>query len=83
MANIIKSISSRIVNSKIVTKFLRLGNDDVQEVPQISPPGFDSRPIKDLVGLYVPTQHNGDAVLVGHILPENLTEPGESRAATA
>ena len=79
MANIIKTISTRIVDEIRKVKFLRLGSDDIQEAAQAEPFGFESNPVKDLVGVYIKTEQIGDPVLVGYINPNPDVEAGESR----
>lgn len=79
--NIVKVISTSIENlkSRILIKFLRLGNSDIQERYQLAPSGFDSNPIKDMIAVYSETSEKGKAVIIGYINPDQITQPGESR----
>lgn len=77
--NIVKIISSRIVDSKRLVKFLRLGKNDVQESHQASPFGIDSNPISGLVAVYAPTMENGKPVVIGYINKNQIAGIGETR----
>lgn len=79
MATLIKTISATIKSAKSLVKFYRKGKSDIQETRQMLPFGLDSAPIKNMVGLYMPTENKGESVLVGFILPESVVDPGESR----
>lgn len=79
MANIIKTISTRIEKGIRKVKFLRMGSDDFQEAAQTSPFGFESNPVKDLIGVYIKTEQIGDPVLLGYVNPNPDVEAGESR----
>ena len=77
--NIVKVISTRISESKRLIKFLRLGKSDVQENYEVSPFGFDSNPIKDMVAVYSQTSEIGNSVIIGYINKNQISEIGESR----
>lgn len=77
--NIVKVISTRVVDSFRNIKFLRMGKSDVQETEQIGPHGFDSNPVKDMAAVYAPTLQQGEPVILGYINKKQLDlEPGES-----
>lgn len=79
MIKLIKVISTRFYQSYFMTKFLGMGKDDVQETKTATPYGFDSNPIKDIIGIQVQTTVNGENVVIGFIGKNGKTEPGESR----
>lgn len=79
MIKLIKVISTRFYQSYFMTKFLGMGKDDVQETKTATPYGFDSNPIKDIIGIQVQTTVNGENVVIGFIGKNGITEPGESR----
>lgn len=78
MINITKVISTRIESLKRLVKILRNGKNDVQEVTQYSPAGFDSAPIKDAIAVYVKSQEDGKMVVFGY-LAKSQVNPGEVR----
>mgnify|MGYP003677839819 CR=1 FL=1 len=73
--------SSTTINSfkRMVVKILRLGNQDVQTSFQVSPFGFDSNPIKDMVAIQSETSIKGETVVIGYIGKEHVTKVGETR----
>ena len=79
MASIVKVISTAYENAKLFIKFLRLGTEDVQNNHQFAPHGFDSRPIEDMVALYVETGIKGESAIIGYINKSQVAEIGESR----
>ena len=77
--NLVKVISSRIIENKRLVKFLRMGASDVREKQEISPFGFDSNPIKDMIAVYSETGEVGKSVIIGYINKNQIAESGESR----
>lgn len=77
--NLIKTISTKLTNAVRFVKFLRMGDNDIQEVEQVAPYGVDSNPIKDMVALYAPTLQQGNAVVVGYINKNQIADVGETR----
>lgn len=77
--NIVKVLSTRVVDGFRNVKFLRMGKDDVQETEQIAPHGIDSNPVKDMVAIYAPTLQQGEPVIIGFINKKLIDlEPGET-----
>ena len=60
-------------------KLLRFGKSDSRTADQFAPYGIDSKPIKDLVALYSPTQNDGELACIGYISRSELTKSGEIR----
>lgn len=79
MIKLIKVISTRFFETFMMTKFLGMGKDDVQETKTATPYGFDSAPIKDVVGVQVQTTINGENVVIGFLGKNGKAEAGESR----
>jgi hypothetical protein len=79
MGNIVKVISSAYQNAKLFVKFLRYGNDDVQNNHQFASFGIDSNPIKDLVAIYIETGVKGESAIIGYINPSQIAAVGETR----
>jgi len=77
--NIVKVISTRIVDNFRNVKFLRMGKSDIQETEQIGPHGFDSNPVKDMAAIYAPTLQQGEPVIIGFLNKKQIDlNPGES-----
>lgn len=77
---IVKTLSTRVDDyGKRVVKFLRLGKNDVQEKAIASIPGIDANPIKDMRAVMIPTQMLGKEVIVGFLVKNQESEPGEIR----
>jgi len=75
-----KVISTSIDSlNRMVVKILRLGKSDVQTSKQVSPYGFDSNPIKNMVAIHSDTGERGKTIIVGYINKNQITEKGESR----
>ena len=79
MIKLITVISTRFFKTYMMTKFLGMGKDDVQETKTATPYGFDSAPIKDIVGVQVQTTVNGENVVIGFLGKNGKAEAGESR----
>jgi len=77
--NLVNIISSRILDSKILLKFRRMGKNDVQETPIVAPYGVDSNPIAGMVALYAETGEKGKNVLVGYLNKNARAGVGELR----
>jgi len=75
--NFVKIISSTITSGKMMVKHLRMGKSDTRESKQITPFGVDSNPIKDTVAAYSETSVMGDDLVVGYVVKQSATEPGE------
>lgn len=56
-----------------------LTRNDPKEVLYVSPPGFDSKPIKGQKGLIMTTESNDSTVFVGVLYESNKTIEGERR----
>jgi len=79
MMNIVKILSTRVVDGFRNVKFLRMGNSDIQETEQIAPHGIDSNPVKDMVAIYAPTLQQGEPVIIGFINKKLIDlDPGET-----
>lgn len=77
--NRIKVISTEITNFVRRIKFFRMGGYDTRTANEISPYGFDSNPIKDMIGIYSDTLVNGRQVIIGYINKNQVAALGESR----
>lgn len=77
--NVVKTISTKIINTVRFIKFLRMGKSDVRECRQIGPYGTDSNPIKDMVAIYSPTQEDGKNVILGYVNKNQIAAEGEHR----
>jgi len=69
----INSLGQRLI------KFLRLGRNDMREVPQAGPHGIDSHPVKDMVAIFANTASNGNGAVIGYINRNALAAVGETR----
>jgi hypothetical protein len=80
MLSIVKVFSSdtSTIGQRII-KALRFGKNDTQTAVQVSVPGVDSNPIKDMIAVYGKTAEQGDTVIVGYLLKGMQAEPGEIR----
>lgn len=77
---VVKVISTK-VNSlgQLMTKLLKSGKSDVQEVKTLSVPGVDSNPIEDEIGLYETTDINGENFIIGFVIKNRKAGSGEVR----
>lgn len=77
---VVKVISTKFSDAKIMlTKLLKSGKSDVQEVKTSSLPGIDSVPLKDLIALYETSDVNGENFVIGFLVANRKAEPGEVR----
>lgn len=77
---VVKVISTKFSDAKIMlTKLLKSGKSDVQEVKTASLPGIDSVPLKDLIALYETSEVNGENFVIGFLVSNRKAEPGEVR----
>ena len=77
---VIKVISTAYNSTnQLLTKLLKSGRSDVQEVKTASIPGIDSNPTKDMIALYETTDVSGENFVVGFILKDRIAKPGETR----
>jgi hypothetical protein len=80
MIRVAKLISNSFDSlGRLVSKFARMGKDDVQEVVTAAPFGIDSRAIKDLIALHAETGVSGESVVIGFINKDCLSGVGEMR----
>lgn len=80
MINLAKVISSRIDSfSRLVIKVLRNGKVDVQESIQVAPHGIDSRPVQDLVAIYMKSDQDGKSYVAGYLNRNAVAKIGETR----
>ena len=77
--NFVKIISTRIVDSVRLIKFLRKGKDDTRECKVSAPYGIDSVPVEDMIAVYSPTQQNGRNVIIGYLNKNAIADVGELR----
>lgn len=64
---------------QLLTKLLKSGRSDVQEIITASTPGIDSVPVKDDVALYEITDVNGENFVIGFLVKDRIAKPGEVR----
>ena len=62
---------------QLLTKLLKSGRSDVQDVITSSIPGIDSVPVKDDVALYEITDVNGENFVIGFLVKDRIAKPGE------
>lgn len=80
MINLVKFISTEFDNARRrIVKTLRLGKQDVQTGPQVSPFGSDSNPAGNLRAIYLQTGVKGQTYIVGFINRDLVAEVGENR----
>ncbi len=80
MNNLVKVISTRIGSkTRRLIKYLRYGKNDIQESFEVSPYGFDSVPVKDMIALYSSTGEIGKNVIIGYINKNKVAKVGENR----
>jgi len=80
MIRVVKIVSSSFDSAKrLLSKFERMGKDDIQETLTISPPGTDASPIKDMVAIHAKTGVSGESVVIGFINKDCIAKPGEHR----
>lgn len=79
MIDFVKVIESTLDTLGVKVKFTRMGRDDVRETEQITAPGFESRPVKDMIAVYARTGHDGDDMVIGYLVKNAITDVGESR----
>lgn len=80
MITVVKLISNSFDSlGRLLSKFQRMGKDDIQETLTVSPYGFESRAIKDMVAIHCQTGVSGESVIIGFINKDCLSEVGESR----
>lgn len=63
----------------LMTKLLKSGKSDVQEVKTASIPGIDSFPLKDDIALYETTEINGENFVIGFLVKDRKSKEGEVR----
>ncbi len=77
---IVEIIRATIDNMKRqLIEVLGMGTDDVQEINQIGPFGVDSVPIRKMRGVQANTSTQGDAVIIGYLNKNAISEEGETR----
>ena len=64
---------------QLLTKVLKSGRSDVQEVKTASLPGIDSVPLADDIALYEETEIVGENFIIGFIPKNRVANPGELR----
>jgi len=78
--NLVKIISTSLDSfGKLIVKFSRFGNKDIQTSIEVSQYGVDSNPIKGMVAIYTPTTSNGDTFILGYLNKNRLADVGEFR----
>jgi hypothetical protein len=66
-----------IEKGRLIIKALTMGGASTAK--QVSPFGIDSNPLRDLTAIYAETTNVGEAVILGYISKEYITEQGEIR----
>lgn len=74
-----KVISSTIEKGRLIIKVLGLGTSDIKTVYNLMPFGLDSRPVKNMRGIYSNTGIKGEKVLVGFIFNNVTVDEGETK----
>jgi hypothetical protein len=78
--NIVKIISTSFDElGRLLPKFQRMGLNDVQETVSSAPHGIDSNPVKDMIAIYSPTSVKGEAVVIGYLNKDCISDIGETR----
>lgn len=76
---IVKIISTAIEKSRLIVKILGLGANDVKTVYNLSQFGINSRPVKNMRGVYADTGINGEKILIGLIFNNVSINEGETK----
>lgn len=71
--------SSEIKNGVRFIKVTVMGKDDVQNIKQLVPYGFDSAPIADDRAMHMETLQFGENFIAGYVGKNQEAKPGESR----
>ncbi len=79
MLNASKVISTALKDAKRFVKILRFGRDDVQDIREAMPFGYDGNPHKDMVAIYGATSEKGKPVIIGYINKNQIADIGETR----
>ena len=66
MINLVKVISTEIINSRLLVKILRYGKSDVQTPKQVSSYGVDSNPVKDMIAVYAKCGSDNNNIIIGY-----------------
>lgn len=75
---VVSVISTRFNDlGQMMTKLLKSGRNDVQEVITGSLPGIDSVPTKDMRALYETTDISGENFVVAFLVPKREAKEGE------
>ena len=77
---VVSVISTRFNDlGQMLTKLLKSGRNDVQEVITASVPGVDSVPTKDTRALYETTDISGENFVIGFLVKDRKAKEGEIR----
>jgi len=80
MITVVKLISNSYDSiGRLLSKFQRMGKNDIQEVVTVGPFGVDSRAVKDMVAIHAQTGVSGESVVIGFINKNCIAEIGEHR----
>jgi len=80
MISVTKIISNTIDSTgRILSKFQRMGKNDIQETLTASSFGTDSRATKDMIAIHAQTGVSGESVVIGFINKNCLADVGENR----
>lgn len=76
MITLAKVKGSFVEKTKMIIKVLQFG---AKTAKQINPSGIDSNPLDNLTAIYAETSNAGEAVILGYINKNYITDPGEIR----
>lgn len=80
MITVVKLISNSYDSiGRLLSKFQRMGKNDIQEVVTVGPFGTDSRAVKDMVAIHAQTGVSGESVVIGFINKNCIAAIGENR----
>ena len=80
MIKVVTIISTSFNKLKMMlSKFERMGKDDIQETETATSYGFEGNPIKGMTAIHVETSIKGETAIIGFFNKELLTDVGESR----
>lgn len=80
MIKVTKLISNSFDSlGRLLSKFQRMGKNDIQETLTIAPFGVDSRALKDMIAIHCETGVSGESVLIGFINKDCISDIGETR----
>lgn len=79
MTTITRTLQTLVQRGRLFITVRKKGLSDTVEAANITPFGFESNPIKDMVAIYSDTETLGDSVILGYVNKNLAAQLGESR----